>query len=161
MTGMPEQDFDTEAGYVAAIDAVLAVTQEALCVFDGDLARMELERQARCETLARILGACRESRLRIVLHDPAPLERHSPRLLKLLRDHSDRTEVRQTPKQLRHLADCFMLADARHGVVRFHSQHARGKCFIGDGEAARPWHERFEELWEAAIPCLAPTRLGL
>ena len=161
MTDRRESGFDTEAGYAAAIDTVLAVTRQDVCAFDRDLVRMELESPARCEVLGRILASGRDSRLRVVLHDPGPLERHSPRLMKLLQHQSDRVEVRQTPKRLRHVADCFILGDARSGVVRFHAQHARGKCLIDDAEGIRPWQERFEELWEAATPCLAPTRLGL
>ncbi|MFA6445478.1 MAG: hypothetical protein WCV99_24330, partial [Sterolibacterium sp.] len=103
----------------------------------------------------------RDSRLRIVLHDPEPLARRSPRLVKLLQRHPGAMEVRQTPKPLRHLADCFLLGDARHGVVRFHAQQPRGKSFLDAAEEAQPWQRRFDELWEVAAPCLAATRQGL
>lgn len=161
MTPTPEQGFDTEAGYAAAIDSVLAGTRTAVCIFDRDMLRMGLEQPARSELLRHLLGASPNNHLRIVLHDPRSLERASPRLLKLLQLHPDRMEVRQTPKPLRHLADCFLLSDTRHGVVRFHAQQSRGKFFIDDIEATQPWQKRFDELWEAATPCLAPTRLGL
>lgn len=155
------QSFDTEAGYAAAIDKVLAATRETIWVFDGDLTRMALEQAARCAALGVIVASRPESRLRIVLHDPRPLERSSPRLLQLLRLHSDRIEVRQTPKPLRHLSDCFLLGDVGHGVVRFHALHARGKYFIDSAADLQPWRQRFEALWESATPCLAVTRLGL
>jgi len=161
MTDGQERSFDTEAGYASAIDAVLTAVHQSVCVFDSDLMRMGLEQPARCEVLGQILAARHDSRLRIVLHDHRPLERGGPRLLKLLQRHADSMEVRQTPKQLRHLADCFLLGDARHGVVRFHAQQSRGKCFLDDANAAQPWQQRFDELWEAATPCLAATRLGL
>jgi len=161
MSGVPEQGFDTEAGYVAAIDAVLAVTQQSLCVFDGDMVRMGLEQPARCESLGHILASSGDHPLRIVVHDRKPLERASPRLLKLLQRHPDRMEVRQTPKSLRHLADCFLLGDARHGVVRFHAQQPRGKLFLDDVDATLPWQMRFDELWEAATSGISATRLGL
>ncbi|MCX7174291.1 MAG: hypothetical protein NT159_10280 [Proteobacteria bacterium] len=161
MTDSQTRGFDTEAGYAAAIDVLLAATHQDVCVFDNDLARMGLEQPARCEMLARILASRRDSRLRIVLHEPGPLERGSPRLLNLLQRHAEIMEVRRSPKPLRHLADCFLLGDARHGVVRFHARQPRGKFFLDDVEAAQPWQQRFDELWEAAIPCLPPTRLGL
>lgn len=159
--GLVAHGFDSEAGYALAIDALLAATRQELCVFDADLRSMDLERPGRSAMLERLLAARRDFRLRIVVHDPGPLERCSPRLFKLLQRHADRMEVRQTPKQLRHLADCFLLGDALHGVVRFHAQQPRGKCFLDDAEAAQPWHKRFDELWEAATPCISATRLGL
>lgn len=161
MTDNRTPGFDTEAGYAAAIDAMLAATQQQLCVFDSDLRRMGLEQTARCDILGQMLAAHRDSRLRIVLHDSQPLERGSPRLMKLLLRHAGKMEVRQTPTQLRHLADCFLLGDARHGVVRFHAQQPRGKFFIDDVEAAQPWQQRFDELWETVTPCISATRLGL
>lgn len=153
--------FDSEAGYAVAIDALLAATRQDLCVFDADLANMGLEQPARSEMLERLLASRRDSRLRIVVHDPEPLERRSPRLLKLLQRHPGAMEVRQTPKPLSHLADCFLLGDARHGVVRFHAQQPRGKCFLDDAEATQPWRQRFEDLWEAATPGISASRLGL
>jgi hypothetical protein len=161
MTAGREQSFDTEADYAAAIDAVLIATQQSVCVFDNDLVGMGLEQPARCTTLGQILSAHPEGRLRMVLHDPQPLERGMPRLLKLLQRHSDRMEVRQSPLQLRHLSDCFLLGDVGHGVLRFHARHARGKYLLDDVDALQPWHQRFAELWEAATPCLGATRLGL
>ena len=155
------REFDTEAGYIAAIDEVLAAARQDLCIFDGDLVSMGLEQVARSETLGRMLAAGRDHHLRIVLHDPGPLEKRSPRLLNLLRRHVGRMEVRQTPQPLRQLADCFLLGDARHGVVRFHAGLPRGKSFLDDVEAAQPWKQRFDELWEAAAPCISATRLGL
>jgi len=161
MTDGREQSFDTEAGYAAAIDAVLTATQLSVCVFDNDLVGMGLELPARCATLGQILSAHPEGRLRMVLHDPQPLERGMPRLLKLLQRHSDRMEVRQTPKQLRHLADCLLLGDARHAMVRFHRQQPRGKYFLDDVDATLTWQMRFDELWEAATSGISATRLGL
>lgn len=159
MTDGQERSFDSEAGYAAAIEALLTATQQSVCVFDHDLAGMGLEQPGRCDTLGRILSA--QGTLRMVLHDPQPLERGMPRLLNLLRHHSDRMEIRQTPKQLRQLSDCFLLGDMAHGVWRFHARHARGKHLLDDAETLQPWHQRFGELWEAATPCLAATRLGL
>lgn len=159
--GSAAQGFDSEAGYALAIDALLAATRQDLCVFDADLTRMELEQPGRSAMLERLLASRRDARLRIVVHDPQPLERRSPRLLKLLRRYPESMEVRHTPKPLRHLADCFLLGDARHGVMRFHAQQPRGKLFLDDAEAAQPWQRRFDELWAEGTPCLSATRLGL
>lgn len=156
-----EQSFDGETAYLAVIDALLEHTQHELCVFDRDLTRMGLEQATRCETLGRLLASRRDCRLRIVVHDPGPLERNSPRLMRLMRLYPDGVAVRQTPKELRQLADCFLLADRQHGIVRFHAQHARGNFISDDADAIRPWQQRFEELWDAAQPSLTATRLGL
>ena len=151
----------SEQAYRRSIDRLLAATSLVVCVFDRDLINLQLEYPARCEVLTRLLAARADARLRLVLHDPLPLEKCMPRMLNLLRRHSATTEVRQTPQQLRGLADCFLLGDAKHGVVRFHALQARGKCFFDDVETANLWQTRFNELWEVALPCRLATRLGL
>ena len=55
-----------------------------------------------------------------------------PRLIALMRDYGTPVEVRATPEHLRHLADRWVLADGRSGTIRFHADHARGKCIADD-----------------------------
>jgi hypothetical protein len=155
------QPFDTEGAYRAAIDVTLASARRELCIFDRDLLRMGLGDRNRIALLTEFLAAGRDQRLRIVLHDFAPLESQLPRLIELMRLRSHLIETRRTPDHLRHLADCWVLADAAHGAIRFHADHARGKLVGNQPQEIEPWWRRFEELWHECEPCSPGTTTGL
>lgn len=153
--------FDSEAGYRAALDATLAAARREVRVFDQDLQRMALEDPARVDALTRFLAGGRDRRLRLVLHDTTALELHSPRLIALIRRFGHAIEVRRTPDRLRHVADCWLLADESHGAIRFHADHPRGKQIVGDATAVHPWWQRFDELVEASEICSPGAAAGL
>ena len=153
--------FDSEAGFRQALDTAIAAAGHEIRVFDRDLSRMRLEERSRAEALENFLAADREHRLRIVLHDPEAMEQKCPRLLALRRRFSLTLEIRQSPDQLRHLADSFLLADHAHAAVRFHVDHARGRLMLDAAEDVHPFWKRFDDLWEVSLPCLPATRLGL
>lgn len=153
--------FDSEAGYRDAIDAALAAAREEIRILDKDLIRMEIEQPARVETLTAFLAGNRDRRLRLLLHDSGPLERRSPRLLSLLRQFGHAIEVRQIPEHYRHLQECQVLADRRHGTLRFHADHPRGNLLLDAPEDIHPWWQRFDDLWEQSQPCAPATTLGI
>jgi hypothetical protein len=160
MTGISET-FDSEAGYRQAIDATLAAASTELRIFDRDTERMALDAPARAARLAAFLAAEKDRRLRIVVHDPRHLQQRCPRLIALARRYGHAVEIRQTPDHLRHLADCQVLADARHGTLRTHADHPRGRRIADDDRAIHPWWQRFDELWAASEPCSLATVIGL
>lgn len=153
------EPFDSEAGYRAAIDATLRAARRELRIFDGDLARMDLDDPARNALLASFLGGEPGRRLHIALHDADPLHKRHPRLLKLIRDHGHQIEIRQTPDHLRQLTDRFVLADESHGAIRFHTDHARGKWVVDDNVEIHPLWQRFDDLWEESQAC-TPSAIG-
>lgn len=153
--------FDTFAAYLQALDEVLALGERELLVFDPDLKATELESPPRVERLAGLLGKRRDNRVRIALHDPVHVERHCPRLTRIAARYAHNLEFRQTPEDLRHLRESFIVADNAHAVVRFHSDYARGKLLVDHANEAGDYVRRFEELWSLSMPVLAPTRLGL
>jgi hypothetical protein len=153
--------FDSEASFRQAIDSVIAAATQEIRVFDQDLTRIALDTKDRAEAIERFLAEDRERRLRIVLHDPGHCERHSPRLMALIRRFGQAVEIRQSPDELRHLQECFLLADRIQAVIRFHRDHPRGKIILNAPEEIHPWWRRFEELWTLSAPCLSATRLGL
>jgi hypothetical protein len=161
MSGPSVAYFDSEAGYVKAIDTVIVAAQRQVCIFDGDLARLHLERPARVMTLSRFLAGSRTARLRLLLHDTARLEGHLPRLLRLLADYPHAVEVRRTDDEFRHLADRILLADEAYAVVRFHVSRARGKLVFDDSSETAALRERFESLWQRSSPAAVTTPLGL
>jgi len=100
-------------------------------------------------------------RIRIVLHDPGPLERDAPRMMQLISRFSHVIYARRSPDNLRHLADTHLLADESHGVRRFHVDHPRSALILDDPDYINPWRQRFEELWELSHPCLTVNITGL
>jgi hypothetical protein len=138
--------FDSEAGYRAAIALTLAGAQRELRIFDRDLTLMGLEERAQIDVLSRFLAAGRDRQLRVVVHDPAPLQVRLPRLLALLRDYAQQVDVRVTPEHLRHLADGWLLADGSAGTIRFHVDHARGKVVAALPAEIKPWWQRADDL---------------
>lgn len=151
----------SESEYRRACDEVLARAEREIVIFDRDLVAMRLEEKARLEALANFLEADKLRRIRIVLHDPAPVERDAPRLMQLIARLSHVVEVRQSPDNLRHLADAHLFADDRHGVRRFHADHARSALILDDHDYIHPWLQRFEELWALSHPCLRINTTGL
>lgn len=155
------ESFDSEAGYRAAMDATVQAARLELRIFDSDLARMALDEAARHALLTGFLAGAPGRSLRVVLHDPAPLPTHNPRLLSLIRSHGHLIEFRQTPDHLRHLADRFVLADKLYGAIRFHGDHPRGKRIAADNIEIAPYWQRFDDLWEASLVCTPGATAGL
>lgn len=161
MAASSVQPFGSEGEYRAAIDAVIAVARQELCIFDADLFRIRLEERERATALEAFLAVGGGRRVRLVLRDTTRLESSSPRLLTLLRRYPERLAFRLVPENLAHLADCLVLADGVHGVIRFHADHARGKQVMADPEELAPRLARFEELWELSSPWDGGSRTGL
>jgi hypothetical protein len=153
--------FDSEAGYRAAIALTLAGAQRELRIFDRDLTPMGLEERAQIELLTRFLAAGHDRRLRVIVHDPAPLQSRLPRLLALMRSYAHQVEVRVTPEHLRHLADCWLLADQASGVIRFHADHARGKVVAALPTEVKPWWQRADDLGAESEACVPWAVAGL
>ena len=156
-----EAPFHGEAEFRIALDAAIAVASREIRIFDHNLERMMLDEKVRADALAAFLAESPKRRLCIVVHHPAHAEMYCPRLRALMRRFPNSIEVRETSAELKHIADCFLLADQAHGVIRFHRDHARGKLLQHAADEIRPWWQRFDELWRSAAPCLAPTQIGL
>lgn len=153
--------FDTFAEYLRAVDATLACPHRDLSIFDVDLRALDLGSKLRAAQLAQNMMQRHAYRMRIALHDTGHVERHCARVMALLTRFTHRFEIRRTPEDLRHLTECFVLADDSCGVVRFHCDYARGKLFAGLPDEAQIRRSRFEELWELSSPGVSPTILGL
>jgi hypothetical protein len=151
----------SETEYRQACDTILAAAEREILIFDRDLTALRLEEKARLEALAHFLRMDCLRRIRVVLHDPGPLERNSPRLMQLFGRFSHSIDVRQSPDNLRHLADTHVLADERSGVRRFHADQPRSALIVDDPAYIQPWQQRFEELWELSLPCLRFNTTGL
>ena len=152
---------DTEAGFRQAIDTVIAAATDEIRIFDRNLTRVVIDRKDVAESLERFFSGGRHRRLHVVVHDPDHCERYQPRVQALLRRFSLAIEIRQSPDELRHLQECYLLADSLQAALRFNLNQPRGKIILEDREAIRPWWTRFDDLWQLSTPCLGPSRLGL
>lgn len=160
MTGLI-QPFGSESAYRNAIAMTLAVARNEIRIFDRDLVAMGLEDATRIELVTGFLSADSHRRMRIVVHDDTPLQRYAPRSISLLRLFAHAIEVRRTPEHLRRLADCWVLADAAHGTIRFHTDQPRGKQVWNDEREVKPWWQRAGDLWEESEPCSPASITGL
>lgn len=151
----------SEADYRDACDTVLGLAQREIMIFDRELFALRLNEKARLDILAGFLQGDGPHRLRMVLHNPEPLMRDAPRLIQLIARFSHAIEVRQSPDNLRHLADTHVLADENHGVRRFQYDQPRSALILDDPAYLGPWRQRFEELWELSLPCLSLNTTGL
>lgn len=151
----------SEAEYRQACDTILGRAEHELLIFDRDLGAVRLDETHRLKALADFLQTDSLRRIRMVLHDPGPIERDAPRLMRFIFRFSHRFEIRQSPDNLRHLADTHLLADEKHGVRRFHVNQPRSALILDDPAYLNPWRQRFEELWELSLPCLRINITGL
>lgn len=153
--------FAAEADWRAAIEATLLLAEREIRIFDDTLERTGLESAKRVETLKDFLAGDHDRRLLIVLQDIGHLQRYCPRLLGLLRLFGHAIEMRRCPDHLQQLTDRYVLADAEHGAIRFHTDHPRGKRVIADPVELRPWWDRFDDLWLESFPVSPASTVGL
>lgn len=151
----------SESEYRQACDTVLGRAEREVLIFDRDLVTLQLEERARLDALTGFLQPGGLRSIRVVLHDPGPVERKAPCLMQLLSRFSHLVEVRRSPDSLRHLADTHVLVDAVHGVRRFHIDQPRSALILDDPAYLLPWRQRFEELWELSHPCPSFNPTGL
>jgi hypothetical protein len=151
----------SEAEYRQACDTVLGRAEREILIFDRDLRGLQLDHKPRLELLVTFLATDHLRRIRVVLHDPEPLHHQAPRLMQLIARFSHLIDVRQSPDNLRHLADAHLLADDAHAVRRFHFDQPRSALVLDDPAYVHPWRQRFEELWGLSHPCLQLNTTGL
>ncbi len=153
--------FDTNAGFQAAIDRLLAQSGRELRIFDSDLAAFKLNSPERVESLRAFLAASRVNRLYIVVHDPEPLIRTCPRMMNLLAQYTHAIQINRTAEEIRELQDSFVVLDRNHYVRRPVARFFRGAAGVNDETEALVMRSRFEEVWNASYPSVSSTTSGL
>lgn len=146
--------------YQAAIDRLLPLAERELLIFDADLVQTSFETPARYAELLRLVQHP-DCRLRLALQSADHLRQRSPRLLELLRHHAHRMEVVEIPENLASLRDCMILADRRHGLIRFDHHQARSKLILDDEIKVAPYRQRFEAIWQEGGSPISATSTGL
>jgi len=158
---IPNQVVLGERNYEDATAMMLAQAKRELKIFDPDLSRGAYQSLRVSELLNDFLARDQMNRLTIILHDGQFLTSHCPRLIELMKRYSHSMTVYLTDEQARVALDAFVLADNTDYLHRFHIDHARFKYLQGNVVAARPLHERFDQLLEVTHSRLSPVAVGL
>jgi hypothetical protein len=153
--------FDSDAGFQAAVDRMLAQSGHELRIFDPDLAIFKLNAPARVESLRAFLAASRINRLYAVVHDPDPLVRTCPRMMNLLSVYSHAIQIHRTYEEIRELQDSFAVLDRNHYVRRPVARFFRGAAGINDETEALVMRSRFQEIWNSSYPAVSSSTSGL
>ena len=165
--GMPEklyQLMDTVADANMAIESVVALATRELRIFDATprtLRDRGFGAPARIDLLRTLLIGSRAHRLRIALHDTRAIEAELPRLMLLLTQFSGQLEIHRTVGQAAEVHDTMIVADDAHFWRKPHIDHARSVMTLHDAVDAKPFIERFEEIWETSEIAASGSTIGL
>jgi len=147
--------------YISAYAGLIASARRELDIFDPDGRQLELGRSSRLDPLFAFLRGAPTRRLRMVVHDTRHLETECPLFVRLLGQFAAQMEVRITIGEARRASDCFIVADGAHVLRRAVAAQPRGVLYENDPQTAANQRERFEQIWVATEPGLAPGPLGL
>lgn len=153
--------FETRAGFQAAVERLLAEPGRELRIFDPDASALELNQAGRIAALERFLQASRTRRLYIVLHDPEHVQRHCPRMMSLLGRYSHAIQIHRSHEEIAELQDAFLVLDSVHYVRRPVAAFFRGAIGLSDETEALAMRGRFNEIWASSYPAVSANTLGL
>ncbi|PKO56318.1 MAG: hypothetical protein CVU28_03375 [Betaproteobacteria bacterium HGW-Betaproteobacteria-21] len=162
MNDAGEHPIDSWSEYRTAVLETIARAGSTLRIFDPDLSQTGLESIAGVDHLGALLQrSVQAEAIRILVRDPAFLERDCPRLMALLTRFGHRIAIRIASESLAMPESAFLIADGAHLVIRFHHERPRGKRCIEDGHAASERDAQFETLWESARTGPSGAPIGL
>jgi hypothetical protein len=153
--------FETREGFQTAVDRLLAEPGRELRIFDPDASALELNQAARIGAIERFLQASRTRRLYIVLHHPAHVQRHCPRMMSLLARYSHAIQIHRSHEEIAELQDAFLVLDSAHYVRRPVAAFFRGAIGLSDETEALAMRGRFNDIWASSYPAVSASTLGL
>lgn len=151
----------TRKEYREALERLAALAQRELRIFDPDFSDLEINTQQKCDLLRAFLLRGRNNRLYIAVHDTDYIRNYCPRLISLLRQHSDRVFIHQTQGDAARVQDCLVLADKLHFVRRPVYAQPRATLTLNDDKESQGMFLRFSEIWDSSFPAVSPTTSGL
>jgi hypothetical protein len=128
-----------ERNYEAALDLIIAEASDDLLIFDQDFLKG---------------GYASQNRVELIIN-------HCPKLFEMLRLYGHKMTVYETNDAAKVAKDCFVIADKKHYLRRFHIDQARFKFAFNDEEMAANLLMRFDELLEETANIVSVTQLGL
>jgi hypothetical protein len=150
-----------ERNYEAALDLVIAEAKDELLIFDQDFVRGDFTSQQRFEFLFEFLSKNNLSKLTIILQNTEHFVNNCPRLFELLKLYGHKMTVFETSDNAKIAKDCFVIADKRHYLRRFHIDQARFKFAFDDEIESANLLTRFNELLDETTDTVSATKLGL
>ena len=150
-----------ERNYATALDIVIASAQLELLIFDQDFTRGDYASLNRFDLMAQFLSKNELTKLTIVLQNTDYFIQHCPRLFGLLKNYGHKMVVYETNDTAKVAKDCFVIADKRHYLRRFHIDQARFKYALDDVEECANLSMRFDELLDETTEAVSATKLGL
>lgn len=158
---IPDTIIVGEQLYSEAISLILKSAQRELLIFDQDLSHGDFASLEKYNLLYNFLSANIASQLKIILQDTGFFQTKCPRLRNLLEIYGHKMSVHVTNSSVRHIKECFILADGKNYIKRIHIAQARFKYAVNDEVSAEVINNRFIEL-TTAIEEIVPTKpLGL
>lgn len=158
---IPDTIIVGEQLYNEAINFILENAQRELLIFDQDLSHGDFASLETYNLLHRFLNANIASQLKIILQDASFFQAKCPRLCNLFEVYRHKMSVHVTNASVRHIKECFILADGKNYIKRIHIDQARFKYAVNDVASAEVLNNRFAEL-TTAIEDIMPTKpLGL
>lgn len=158
---VPGQIIEGELLYSDAINLILENAQRELLIFDQSLSHGDFASLQKYALLEQFLSKNIASRLSIILQDAAFFQEKCPRLFKLLEVYGHKMSVHVTNSSVKHIKECFILADGQHYIKRIHIDQARFKYALNDKASVEILNNRFEELREAIQDVVTTKQLGL
>lgn len=156
-----EERLDTLAALCGAQDRLIALARRHVKVFDIDLSWGGWSTAARCDVLSSFMRRVPGARFDIIVHDTHWLESTGARLTALLAHYAQAMTIYRTGAAARAVMDPLLIVDNIHFLHRYHIDRTGATLSIGDEERAKPFVERFGEIWETGEPGLTGTVLGL
>ena len=158
---IPSAIITGERNYAAALDLLIAEAKDELLIFDQDFTHGDFASVERFNLIADFLNNNPLSKLTIILHSTEFFSTHCPRLYELLETYGHKMAIYETNDHAKIAKDCFVLADKRHYLRRFHIDQARFKFALNDLEATASLTTRFDELMEETTEAISVSKLGL
>ena len=150
-----------ERNYEAALALVIATAQNELLIFDQDLSHGDYAGLQRIELIQQFLSKTPLSKLTIIVQNSEFFVSKCPKLFELLKRYGHKMTVYETNDSAKIAKDCFVIADKRHYVRRFHIDQARFKYALDDAEECANLNMRFDELMDETVDAVSATKLGL
>lgn len=158
---VPDQIITGEQLYSDAINLILENAQRELLIFDQNLSHGNFASLQKYTLLEQFLSKNIASRLSIILQDAAFFQEKCPRLFNLLEVYGHKMSVHITNASVKHIKECFILADGLHYIKRIHIDQPRFRYALNDKASVEMLNNRFEELKEAIQDVVTTKQLGL
>jgi hypothetical protein len=147
--------------YQSAIDRLLSIAEQKICIYDEDIVHLKLESTQHLTQVSRVLHAGNTNALQVIVRNGNTLSNRCPLLIKLLSDFGHLASAQQSPPHLAHLRDSMLIVDDRHALIRFERDFPRSKLLIDEIEELEPYRIRFSELLAENGELIGKTTLGL